>query len=216
MVATAIPSLLDQGDVATLCPPDATAFQQSIAAVLKGDVPALEQRLARAEQFTYERRTDSMLHSLGRHGLLPQEPAPPQAMPHHRVRRQLRVDWVAAQVGLLPVQAMNRLGWQRLSSRLLDAFLRRWPFSIPLLNVRASQTLAQGDHDKGRRLIEQIWHLDGEAELMHQLLFRRGSRPGDRGDQLAMFDALASSTVLPLHLSGYCRIVRTYLSLIHI
>ena len=210
VVATAIPSLLDQGDVATLCPPDATAFQQSIAAVLKGDVPALEQRLARAEQFTYERRTASMLHCLGRHGLLPQEPAPPQAMPYHRVRRQLRVDWVAAQVGLLPVQAMDRLGWQRLSSPLLDAFLRRWPFSIPLLSVRASQAFAQGDHDMGRHLIEQIWQLDGEAELLHQLLFRRGSRPGDRGDQLAMFDALASSTVLPLHLSGYCRVVRTY------
>ena len=210
VVATAIPSLLEQADVASLCPPQAGAFQEAIATVLQGDGPDLAQRLARAEQFTYARRTASMLQCLSRHGLLAPDPSPPQAMPYHRVRRQLRPGWIAAQLGLVPVQLLQRLGLHQHSVRLLDALLRRWPCSIPWLSVRASQAFAQAEHDKGRQLIERIWQLDGEAELLHQLLFRRGSRPGDRGDQLAMFDALAASRVLPLHFAGYCRVVRTY------
>ena len=67
-----------------------------------------------------------------------------------------------------------------------------------------------GDNREGCRLIERVWQQDGEAEILHQLLFRRGSRPGSRIDQLAMFDALASSTALPMHYAGYCRVVRTY------
>ena len=210
VVATAIPSLQDQADVAWLCPPQVEAFQAAIAAVLKGDGPPLERRLARAAEFTYDRRTAAMLSCLGAHGLMPLEPPPPQAMPYHRVRRFLKAGWFAERLGLLPVQVLDRLGASRLSARLLDDLINRWPHRLDWLAARARLAFAAGDHGTGRGLIERVWQLDGEAELLHQLLFRRGSRPGDRGDQLAMFDALASSSVLPLHFAGYCRVVRTY------
>ncbi|RPF81745.1 MAG: glycosyltransferase family 1 protein [Synechococcus sp. TMED20] len=213
VVSTAIPSLLDQADVACLCLPDVEPFQAAIAALLKGDGPPLERRLARAAQFTYDSRTALMLDCLGAHGLMPSDPAPPQAMPYHRVRRQLRAGWFAESLSLLVVQGLERLGVSGLSQHCLDGLLTRCPDRVVFLAARARQAFAAGNHSTGRQLIERIWLLDGEAELLHQLLFRRGSRPGDRTDQLAMFDALAASSVLPLHFAGYCRVVRTYRSI---
>ena len=210
VVSTAIPSLTDQADVACLCSPQVEAFQAAIASVLQGEAPSLERRLERAAQFTYDSRTASMLDCLEAHGLMPADPAPPQAMPYHRVRRQLRVGWFTESLVLLLVHALERLGIPRFSQRCLDGLLIQSPDRVAFLAARARQAFAAGDHHTGRQLIERIWQLDGEAELLHQLLFRRGSRPGDRTDQLAMFDALASSTVLPLHFAGYCRVVRTY------
>ena len=88
--------------------------------------------------------------------------------------------------------------------------LRSNPDNLEWLNHCAGQAVACFDFATARELIERIWLLDGEAELLHQLLFRRGSRPGDRRDQLALFDELATSSVRPLHFAGYCRVVRTY------
>ena len=209
-MATAIPSLKDQRDVAWLCPPEAAAFQAGIAAVLAGEGASLAQRLERASCFTYDSRTASMLACLGRHGLMPSDPSPAQAIPYHRVRRQLRSQWLVAQIGLAVLKPLERCGWNRLSRRLLDRWLQFKPDSIEWLSHRARQAFAEADYTTARELIERIWLLDGEAELLHQLLFRRGSRPGDRRDQLSLFDALAVSTVLPLHFAGYCRVVRTY------
>ena len=210
VVATAIPSLLDQADVASLCRPEVEDFQAAIGAVLEGEGPPRERRLARAAEFTYDRRTAAMLQTLGRHGLLPPDPPPPQAMPYHRIRRQLRVGWCLAQLALLPLRALESLGASKLSLSIIDALLQRWPDAIPMLSARTRLALDDGANADACRLIERIWQLDGEAELLHQLLFRRGSRPGGRGDQLALFDVLAASTILPLHYSGYCRVVRTY------
>ena len=210
VVATSIPSLEDHGDVAWLCPPEADAFQTAITAVLSGAGAPLEQRLERARSFTYQGRTALMLACLSRHGLMPAAPAPPQAMPYHRIRRQLRPQWLGASIARLPLRGLERCGWTGLSRRLLDRMLRFSPDSIELLSHRVGQAFAEADFITARELIERIWLLDGEAELLHQLLFRRGSRPGDRENQLALFDALAASTVLPLHFAGYCRVVRTY------
>ena len=210
VVATAIPSLAAQGDVASLCPPDPEAFQRAIEALLRGDGPSRSMRLARARDFTYERRTDAMVACLRGHGLLPPEPMPPQAVPYHRVRRQLRLSWIGGQSALAFVQIIERCTSPAWGSALLDRLLRIAPNSIDWLAARASRALAAGDHAVAVGLIERIWRLDGEAEILHQLLFRRGSRPGDRRDQLEMFDALAASERLPLHFAGYCRVVRTY------
>jgi glycosyltransferase involved in cell wall biosynthesis len=210
VVATAIPSLEDQRDIAWLCPPTVEAFQAAIAAALAGDGPSLRQRLDRSETFTYDSRTTTMLHCLGRHGLLPADPSPPLAMPYHRIRRQLQPSWVGAQIGLLPVRCLDIFGLKRFSRQWLDGMLRSNPDNLEWLNHCAGQALACFDFATARELIERIWLLDGEAELLHQLLFRRGSRPGDRRDQLALFDELATSSVLPLHFAGYCRVVRTY------
>lgn len=66
VVGTAIPSLEDQVDVATLCEPTHEAFEAAIKAVISGTVPPLEQRLARASEHTYRSRTEAMLRCLPR------------------------------------------------------------------------------------------------------------------------------------------------------
>ena len=210
VVATAIPSLQAQADVACLSPPEPQAFREALSNVLRGEGPSRSARLERAGQFTYERRTASMLQCLDQHGLMPADPLPPQAVPYHRVRRDLHVSWVVDRLVLLLVHALERLGMDRNGVACLDALLSIWPYKIDWLAARATRGLTAGDNPLACHLIERIWQQDGEAEVLHQLLFRRGSRPGDRGDQLAMFDVLAASAVLPLHFTGYCRVVRTY------
>lgn len=64
VVASAIPSLVEHSDVATLCNPTANSFEESITAVLQGDCPDLQLRLARAQKHTYLRRTKDMLSRL--------------------------------------------------------------------------------------------------------------------------------------------------------
>ena len=70
VVATAIPSLLDLGDVALLCEPNAADFHRAIETVLAGNGPLLSERLKRAGLHTYRRRTVAMLEVLSRHGLV--------------------------------------------------------------------------------------------------------------------------------------------------
>ena len=210
VVATAIPALEDQADVAMLCPPDALAFEAAIHRAISQQVPALEQRLERARLHTYRTRTRAMLDCLDHHGLMPDEPLAPQAPPYHAVRRQWCRSRLSALLGLRALTLLDRLGLQAMSDKVLKGWLKWDPTNITLLSDLASRRLALGDNLGGCRLIEQVWQQDGIAEILHQLLFRLSSRPGSRIDQLALFDVLASSTTLPLHYSGYCRIVRTY------
>ena len=64
VVGTAIPSLLDQRDVALLCDSNAEAFRAAIECVLNGGGPDLDLRLERAKQNTYFKRTAEMLKHL--------------------------------------------------------------------------------------------------------------------------------------------------------
>ena len=210
VVATAIPALEDQADVAMLCPPDALAFETAIKHALANKGPTLEQRLERARRHTYRTRTTAMIDCLDHHGLMPDAPLAPQAPPLHAVRSQWSRSRLSAQCALTVLTILDRAGHQALSERLLRGWLKGDCTNITLLSDLARRRLVMGDNLEGCRLIERIWQQDGVAEILHQLLFRRGSRPGSRTDQLALFDVLASSTVLPLHYAGYCRVVRTY------
>lgn len=210
VVATAIPSLLDQGDVALLCEPEVSAFEAAIQQALSGQGPALQHRLERAQSHTYQARTKAMINCLSHHGLMPDEPLATQAPRYHRVRTQWSRPHVSAQLRLAVLGVLDRLGQQQRAERCIRRWLVREFSNITLLSDLARRRLAQGDSIEGCDLIERVWNEDGEAEILHQLLFRRGSRPGSRLDQLALFDVLASSTSLPMHYSGYCRVVRTY------
>ncbi|KZR85050.1 glycosyltransferase [Synechococcus sp. MIT S9504] len=210
VVATAIPALADQADVAMLCPPDAPAFEAAIHRALAQQGPALGQRLERSRLNTYFTRTRAMLDCLDHHGLMPDEPLAPQAPSYHAVRSQWSRSRLSAQLLLAGLTLLDRCGQQALSERVLKGWLNKNPTNITLLSDLASRRLAVADNVEGCRLIERIWQQDGVAEILHQLLFRRSARPGSRIDQLALFDVLASSTALPLHYSGYCRVVRTY------
>ena len=210
VVATEIPSLMDQGDVAWLVPPQAPAFEQAIRQVLVGEGPTQKQRLDRAGLHTYRGRTAAMLQCLHQHGLMPEEPPAPQAPPYHHVRTQWSWPRLSGLARLGMVRILERIGAAKSAEACLRHCLRREPGNITLLAALAQRRLAVGDNQGGCALIERIWAQDGEAEILHQLLFRRGSRPGSRIDQLALFDALAASEALPLHYAGYCRVVRTY------
>ena len=212
VVATAIPSLEDQSDVAILCPPDPLAFEAGIHRALAEQGPALEGRLERAGLHTYRTRTEAMLECLDHRGLMPDEPLAPQAPPYHAVRRQWSRSRLWAQMRLSGLSLLDRMGqgFSAMSERLLKGWLDRDPTNITLLSDLASRRLSMSDNIGGCQLIESIWQQDGVAGLLHQLLFLRSSRIGSRIDQLALLDVLASSTVLPLHYSGYCRIIRTY------
>ena len=210
VVATAIPSLADQADVALLCPAQLDAFEQAVQAALAGQCPPLDRRLARARLHTYRSRTQAMLEVLDHHGLLPEQPLAPQAPPYHHLRSQWRWSWLQAQWRLGLAAGLEKLGAAGLAQRWLRRSLDDHPDNIPLLEGLTQRRLQAGDYDEARGLMERIWQQDGEAAVLHHLLFRRGSRPGSRIDQLALFDALADSRILPARYAGYCRVVRTY------
>ena len=210
VVATDIPSLADQGDVAWLVPPEPMAFEQAIRKALAGEGPSQNQRLERAAGHTYRSRTAAMLQCLCQHGLMPEEPLAPQAPPYHHVRSQWSRAHLSALGRLGPVRILETLGLAQGAVACLRYWLRREPGNVTLLAALAQRRLSVGDNLGGCELIERIWAEDGEAEILHQLLFRRGSRPGSKVDQLALFDVLAASPSLPLHYAGYCRVVRTY------
>ena len=210
IVATAIPSLLDQRDVAMLCKPEVNDFVAAIQSSLDGEGADLAQRLDRAGQKTYRLRTQSMLDRLHAHGLMPDEPFAPQVPTFHEIRTLWSPTYLWSQARLAALRFLEPFGGCERSERFLRRWLQWEPTNVVLLSDLTSRRLARGDNTEGCRLIELIWQQDGEAAILHQLLFRRGSRPGNCADQLALFDVLAASKVLPLHYSGYCRVVRTY------
>ena len=210
VVATAIPSLRDQQDVALLCEPEVSAFEVAIRKALAGQGPDLQCRLERAQLHTYRTRTAAMVDCLDKHGLMPEEPLAPQAPRYHQLRTKWSRPQISAKLRLAMAGVLERLGQSARAERCVRRWLEREPSNITLLSDLARRRFSRGDNLEGCSLIERVWREDGEAEVLHQLLFRRGSRPGSRIDQLAMFDVLASSTALPIHYSGYCRVVRTY------
>ncbi|AKN61743.1 glycosyl transferase [Synechococcus sp. WH 8020] len=210
VVATAIPALEDQSDVAILCSPEQSTFEAAIGQALAGEGPTLQQRLDRARQHTYFTRTTAMLNRLAHHGLMPDEPLAPQSPPYHQVRKQWSRPQLSARLRTTGLRLLDSLGHPSMAEGILRHWLERDPTNITLLSELARRRLSVGDNSGACRLIERIWQEDGVADILHQLLFRRSSRPGSRLDQLELFDVLASSTSLPLHYAGYCRVVRTY------
>lgn len=208
VVATAIPSLKAQGDVALLCEPDPAAFQRAIAMVLAGEGPPLARRLERARQHTYRTRTTAMVALLERHGVLPLDsgdPAPP--------RRRLLQVWpevAAVQPALALVGALERGGRGERAIGLLARLQRRWPRNPALMDALARRRISQGDYQGGRHLLEDLWLETADTRQLHQLLFRRSARPSSKGEQLRLFEVLAGSSILPRHFSGYSQVVLTY------
>ena len=213
VVSTAIPALHDQSDVALLCPPDALEFEIAIRRALAGGGPALDQRLRRARLHTYRTRTEAMLDCLHHHGLMPDVPLAPQAPPLHRVRSQFNRRNLSAHLSLLGLRLLDLLGFSGKSQRILNSWLALHPFNVTFLSDLARRRLAIGDNSGGSALVERIWRQDGVAELLHQLLFERHARPDGCIDQLELFEVFASSTVLPLHYSGHCTVIGTYLAI---
>ena len=208
VVATAIPSLEAQGDVAVLCDPDPEAFQRGIRTVLKGEGPPLASRLERARQHTYLARTRAMIAILEKHGILPQDygnPAPPR-----RKLPDVMAEVAAAQPALLLARGMERVGRSDSALNLLVRLQRWWPHNPALMRGLAVRLVASGDYLWSRRLLEELWLERADTRYLHQLLFRRSARPSSKTDQLRLFEVLAESLILPVHYSGYSQVVLSY------
>mgnify|MGYP001381912105 CR=1 FL=1 len=156
--------------------------QKAIRQALVGAGATQTQRLNRAALHTYRGRTDAMLQCLHQHGLMPEEPPAPQAPPYHHVRTQWSWARLSGLARLGMVRILERIGAAKSAEACLRHWLQREPGNITLLAALAQRRLAVGDNQGGCRFIERIWAEDGEAEILHQLLFRRGSRPGSRID----------------------------------
>jgi hypothetical protein len=208
VVATAIPSLEAQGEVALLCEPDPEAFRRAISSVLAGEGAPLAQRLERARQHTYRARTADMVSILEMHGVLPLDSGPP-APPRRRMPAVL-AEVAAAQPALALAGALERLGRPGSATALLERLQRRWPRNPALMRSLAARRVARGDYLGSRRLLEELWLERADTRYLHQLLFRRSARPSSKAEQLRLFEVLAGSTTLPSHFSGYSQVVLTY------
>ncbi|MFM9048309.1 MAG: glycosyltransferase, partial [Cyanobium sp.] len=208
VVATAIPSLADQADVALLCEPEAEAFERAIAMVLAGGGPPLEQRLERARQHTYRARTAALVGLLEMHGLLPLDSGPPA--PPRRRRLQVWPEVVAALPVLALAHGLERVGRPMAARGLLEGMHQRWPRNLVLLESLAPRRIAGGDYLGGRQLLEALWLDRADTRHLCRLLFRRSARPRNKTEQLRLFEVLAESPILPRHLSGYSQVVLTY------
>lgn len=208
VVATAIPSLEDQADVAWLCAPRAEEFQRAISRALQGEGPARGTRLERAGRHTYRRRTQAMLDLLALHGLLP--PQDDGTGPPRRRLRQYWPDLLAARLPILAAAGLERLGHASSARSLLQRLRRRWPRNPALLTALAPRLVAAGDYTAARRCLEDLWLETAVTDYLHRLLFRRSARPATKADQLRLFATLAASEVLPRSYTGYCLVVLTY------
>lgn len=208
VVATAIPSLANQGDVAMLCEPDPEAFRRAITTVLTGEAPPLAQRLERARQHTYRARTTAMLSLLDRHGVLPADSGPP-APPRRRLPAVL-AEVAAAQPALALAGSLERLGRPGSAMALLERLQRRWPHNPALMRSLAARRVTRGDYLGTRKLLEELWLERADTRYLHRLLFRRSARPSSKAEQLRLFEVLGGSATLPHHFSGYSLVVLTY------
>lgn len=208
VVATAIPSLIAQGDVAWLCQPEAAPFQAAIRRALAAEGPDREHRLKRAALHSYRRRSEAMLERLRFHGLI--DPELDQTTWSARAPFRYPLESAAALLLSLLVAGLAALAQASLARRLLARFLQRWPRNPVALSLAARHAIAAGDPLQARAHIERLWLEDREALVLHQLLFRRSARPSRLEDQVALFQALATSATLPLHFRGYCLVVLAY------
>ena len=210
VVATQIPALRAYASAALLCPPDTEAFEAGIAMALSGAGPTLEQRLALAAEHTYESRTEKMLLDLQREGLLAAASAgqPMLPAPHRLWSFQA---WAVPAL-LLKLRLRNRLGCTEAGRTLLSWIDGYDPINPTVLDAQLPPLIRAGMYAEAMGLMERSWLELGRTDHLHQLLFRRGSRPQSLQEQNALFETLGGSSILPLSYCAYSRIVCAYRS----
>ncbi len=214
VVATSIPALLPYANVAFLCEPEASAFQAAIAMALDGGGAPLDERLSLAAQHTYEARTSSMLSVLAELGVLPETRATGSSPARARVRvrrfRHYWPEWLLSQVTISLAGGMDRIGSHGRAFEILKAFRCRWPRNLPVLRALIPRAVKAGDFDYALEAMEDLWVNNGRIDYLRKLLFRRGSRPEDPQQQIALFETLARSVELPMTYRCYSQVVLAY------
>jgi glycosyltransferase involved in cell wall biosynthesis len=216
-VATAIPSLQSHQDVALLCPPSATEFEVAIRQALAGSGPPLALRLERASQHTYHQRTQCMLELLQQLGSLP------DSMRGCVAPLRSHAPWAGLFNSIL--QRLTVLPFAMLDQALLALKCRRWstavlrfgrwsvPWNTRLLERLARREVALKRWDQAMALFAELWCDHGTVTVLHRFLFRRGARPVDVKDQIALFEAISRMDALPLVDRRYSQIVLAHRAL---
>ena len=210
VVATAIPALHDQRDVALLCEPEVSEFEVAIGRALAGEGPSLQLRLDRANKHTYFTRTKAMLNCLSDRGLMPFEPLSPQDPGFCQLRINASCDHLFAQFCTAGLRVLDVIFGLRASQYLLQYWLSKEPVNLVLLNDMFRRSLVAVDNKGACLLIERIWKEDGVADSLNNLLFRFFYSSPSGIKELSCFEEFASSAILPLYYTGYCRVASIY------
>ena len=216
-VATEIPSLQSHRDVALLCPPAAVEFEVAIQQALEGGGPSLALRLQRASEHTYHQRTQRMLETLKLLGLLPDRLlACASPIRSHAAWAGL-LNSVLQRLIALPFsvgdQMLLALKCPRWSTAVLRFGGRSIPWNTRLLERLVRREVALRRWDEAMVLFAELWCRHGTVTVLHRFLFRRGARPVGVEDQIALFEAIGRTTVLPLVDRRYSQIVLAHRAL---
>ena len=216
-VATAIPSLQSHRDVALLCAPSAAEFEVAIQQALAGAGPPLALRLERASQHTYHQRTQHMLEMLQQLGLLPDQMRCRVAPLRSHAPWAGLINSILQRLTVLPFamldQAFMALNCRRWSTAVLRFGRRIVPWNTRLLERLARRAVALRRWDHAMALFAELWCDHGTVTVLHRLLFRRGARPVDVDDQIALFEAICRTDALPLVDRRYGQIVLAHRAL---
>ncbi len=216
-VATSIPSLQSHRDVALLCPPFAAEFEVAIQQALVGRGPPLALRLERASQHTYHQRTQHMLDMLEKLGLLPDRLRCRVAPLRSHAPWAGLVNSILQRLTALPFAILDQALWALKCRRCSTAVLRfgRWsvPWNTRLLERLARREVALKRWDHSMALFAELWCDHGTVTVLHRFLFRRGARPVDVDDQIALFEGISRTDVLPLVDRRYSQIVLAHRAL---
>ena len=216
-VATAIPSLQSHRDVALLCAPSAAEFEVAIQQALAGAGPPLALRLERASQHTYHQRTQHMLEMLQQLGLLPDQMRCRVAPLRSHAPWAGLINSILQRLTVLPFamldQAFMALNCRRWSTAVLRFGRRIVPWNTRLLERLARRAVALRRWDQAMALFAELWCDHGTVTVLHRLLFRRGARPVDVDDQIALFEAICRTDALPLVDRRYGQIVLAHRAL---
>ena len=211
VVATAIPALESNADVAWLCPPETEAFEQAIQAALAGQGPSMQQRVGRAATQTYEARTASMLAYLDRVGLLAEaqsnQPDSCGGQPSLLQRAGLWLRGLSSRGLVWISHRLMRAGHPRAAVAVLQGLAKSCWGDCILRGGLVLPLVRCGGYRQARLVMEQLWQAYGHVGELKQLLFRRGNRPSERSEQVLLFEELVTSTVLPLYALNYCQVV---------
>ena len=216
-VATEIPSLQSHRDVALLCPPSAEEFEVAIQQALAGAGPPLALRLERASQHTYHQRTQHMLEMLQQLGLLPDRMRCRVAPLRSQAPWAGLINSILQRLTVMPFamldQALMGLKCRRWSTAVLRFGRRIVPWNTRLLERLARREVALQCWDQAMALFAELWCDHGTVTVLHRLLFRRGARPVDAEDQIALFEAISRTDALPLVDRRYSQIVLAHRAL---
>jgi hypothetical protein len=123
------------------------------------------------------------------------------------------------------LQRLTVLPFAMLDQALLALKCRRWstavlrfgrwsvPWNTRLLERLARREVALKRWDQAMALFAELWCDHGTVTVLHRFLFRRGARPVDVKDQIALFEAISRMDALPLVDRRYSQIVLAHRAL---